>query len=73
MVNKYIVVMSKRGVAIDQLNSRYIRGSYLISLQVAQIQKTVCLWGAESLSEDTRIITPKYVSKCSNSMWRLEF
>jgi hypothetical protein len=44
-VDRYFVVLSKRGLAVDELNSKFIRGSYIISAHVAQIEKQICLWG----------------------------
>lgn len=66
----FFVVLSKRGLAVDELASKYLRGGYIISAQVAQLDRQTCLWGAEVMSKGRQIITPKNISKGS-SMWRV--
>jgi hypothetical protein len=36
-VEKYYVILSKRGLAADELKSKFQRGTYIISAQVAQL------------------------------------
>ena len=68
----FYVVLAKRGLAVDELASKFLRGNYIISAQVSQLDRQVCLWGVEAISNERHIITPKNVSK-GNSMWRVEF
>jgi hypothetical protein len=71
-VNRYYVVLSKRGIAVDELDCKFVRGSYLISTLIAQIDRQTFFWGIESVTDGIKIFDPKYVAK-SSSMWRLEF
>jgi hypothetical protein len=68
----FFVVLAKRGLAVDELASKFLRGNYIISAQVAQLERQTCLWGVEAISKERHIITPKNISKGS-SMWRIEF
>jgi hypothetical protein len=65
-------VLAKRGLAVDEVASKFIRGNYIISAQVAQLDRQVCFWGVEAMSKERHIVTPKNISK-GNSMWRVEF
>lgn len=68
----YFAILSKRGIAIDELNCRFVRGSYLITVAVAQLNKQANFWGIESVSDSIKIIDTKYIVKKKN-MWVLEF
>ncbi len=36
-VPHYYAILSKRGFAVDELNSRYVRGNHIITAKVAQL------------------------------------
>jgi hypothetical protein len=72
VADRYYVILSRRGIAVDELNCRFVRGSYILTVQVAQIDRQTNFWGAESIGDRITIIDPKQIVK-KNCMWILEF
>lgn len=49
-----------------------MRGKYRLDVQVAQLSKKACLWGAEVVAGQIKIISPKYIVK-KNTTWLMEY
>ena len=64
--------MTQRNIAVDQIDSKYLHGKYILDVHVAQLDRKSNLWGAEVISDGSHVVNPKYVSR-RNSMWLLSY
>jgi hypothetical protein len=64
--------LTKRSIAVDHLECRHAHGKYRLDVQVAQLDCKWFLWGAEVITDEVRIVSPKFIVK-KNSLWLLEY
>lgn len=72
IVDVLYAFLTKRNLAIDQISCKYMRGKYRLDVQVAQLSKKSCLWGAEVIAGQVKLISPKYIVK-KNTTWFIEY
>lgn len=64
------VILTKRNLAIDQMEKKFIKDTYRLIVHVGQLNKKSYLWGAQVSSDQIEIITPKSITP-RKSLWIL--
>lgn len=64
--------LTKRNMAIDQISLKYLHGKYRLDVQVAQLDRKSYFWGAEVITNEVKIVNPKYIRK-RNTTWLMEY
>ena len=68
----YYLFLTKRNIAVDQMESKYVKGKHRLSIHIAQMNKQMFLWGAQVTSDKVDIITPKFITP-KTALWVLEY
>ena len=66
----YYMILTKRDIAIDKIESKMINGKYRLIVDVAQLSKQVYLWGAQITSNKIDIVTPMFVHS-GRAIWTI--